>query len=416
MKKNPLLPIFLVVAVDVLGLTFVLPLLPFYAEKYGASPQVVGFLVTAFALCQLIAGPLLGQLSDRFGRRPLLILSQVGTLIGFLILAGAQSLFWIFFSRIVDGLTAGNLSLAQAYISDVTEPKDRAKSFGVIGIAFGLGFLIGPALSGILAQYSYRYPIFLAALLSLTSILVTYFYLPEVKPHVPKPSEEGMEGPGGRRLSLLSWGQYAQYFARPNLGGLLVEFFMFAIAFSTFISGFALFAERRFTLHGAPFGVREVGLLYAYSGFLGILIQGGLLGRLVKRYGEARLVVVGFLGMTLGYGLLSGTYLLPALLLVTTISSFGTGVLRPALTSLITQTVGRNEQGVVLGLTQSLTSIAQIGAPIISGYLIDKGLLRSWALFASSVGLIGLVLSWRAFMKRRTVFAHDSPTPASPGH
>src|SRR5208282_641337 len=145
--KNVLLPIFLIVAVDILGMTIILPLLPFYAEHYGASPQVVGLLITTYALCQLIAGPILGKLSDRFGRRPLLIISQLGTFAGFLVLGWARSLIWIFFSRFLDGITAGNLSLAQAYISDVTEPENRAKAFGVIGIAFGLGFLIGPALS-----------------------------------------------------------------------------------------------------------------------------------------------------------------------------------------------------------------------------------------------------------------------------
>src|SRR4051812_18590707 len=154
-----LLPIFLIVTVDILGLTIVLPLLPFYAEHYGASPTVVGLLVTVFAVCQLISGPILGQLSDRFGRKPMLLISQVGTLIGFVILARADALIWVFLSRIIDGFTAGNLSIAQAYISDVTEPKDRAKSFAIIGIAFGLGFLIGPAISGYLSKFGYSTPI-----------------------------------------------------------------------------------------------------------------------------------------------------------------------------------------------------------------------------------------------------------------
>src|SRR5580700_11323278 len=185
--KSPLVPIFLIVSVDVLGLTIILPLLPFYAEKFGASPAVVGLLVSSYAFCQLIAGPLLGRLSDRMGRRPLLLVSQAGTFIGFLILAYAHALWMVFLSRIIDGATAGNLSLAQAYISDVTKPEERAKSFAIIGIAFGMGFLIGPAISGFLAQYSYQYPIFAAAGLSLTSILATYFLLPSG----PPPAHDG---------------------------------------------------------------------------------------------------------------------------------------------------------------------------------------------------------------------------------
>ena len=164
--KSPLLPIFLIVVVDVLGLTSMLPLLPFYAEHFGASPVVVGLLISSYALCQLVAGPILGQISDRVGRKPVLTVSQLGTFAGFLVLAWAPSLWVVFLARIIDGLTAGNLSIAQAYIADVTAPKDRAKSFALIGIAFGIGFLIGPGASGYLTHhYGYRVPIFCAAAL-----------------------------------------------------------------------------------------------------------------------------------------------------------------------------------------------------------------------------------------------------------
>src|SRR5579862_4333411 len=188
--------------VDILGLTIILPLLPFYAERLGASPVVVGLLVSTYAACQLVAGPLLGQMSDRVGRRPLLLVSQLGTFIGFLILAwaGFAVLLWmVFLSRVIDGLTAGNLSLAQAYISDVTRPEERAKSFGVIGIAFGIGFLIGPGISGFLAQFGYVYPILAAAFLSASSVVCTATLLPKAEPHL----DQGESGPGGRRLNVL---------------------------------------------------------------------------------------------------------------------------------------------------------------------------------------------------------------------
>lgn len=391
MRKSPLLPIFLIVLVDVLGLTIILPLLPFYAEALGASPFAVGLLITSYAACQLIAGPLLGRLSDETGRRPLLIVSQAGTLIGFLILAGAQSLWMVFLSRIIDGLTAGNLSLAQAYISDVTRPEERAKSFGMIGVAFGVGFLLGPAISGFLAQYDYRYPIFAACALSATSILCTYFLLPSAAP-MREGEEAGPPPPAGRRLTLVDWGTYAEYFRRPGLRVLLCEFFLFAFQFALFISGFALFAERRLTVGGRPFGPKEVGYVFAYAGLLGIILQGGLIGRLVKRFGEARLVWAGFLLAAAGYGLLAFTYTLPVLVMVTTISSFGTGALRPALTSLITQNASRREQGIVLGLTQSLMSVAQIVAPIVAGALIQKQFLAAWALLAAGTSMSGFML------------------------
>src|SRR6202050_5423287 len=206
LRSSPLLPIFLIVAVDVLGLTIMIPLLPYYAEKLGAIPLQVGWLIGFYAIFQLISGPLLGRMSDHVGRKPLLIVSQIGTLIGFLVTAFAGSLWVVFLGRIIDGATAGNLSLAQAYISDVTKPEERAKSFGVIGIAFGLGFLIGPAISGFLSQFDYRMPIFAAALMSFCSIMATTFLLPSASTAPPK--QAGQTGPGGRRLSLVQWGEY----------------------------------------------------------------------------------------------------------------------------------------------------------------------------------------------------------------
>jgi len=387
--RSPLLPIFLIVLVDILGLTIILPLLPFYAEHLGASATVVGLLISSYALCQLIAGPILGRMSDHMGRKPLLIVSQIGTLIGFLILAFSGSLWMVFLSRIIDGLTAGNLSLAQAYIADVTEPENRAKSFGVIGIAFGIGFLIGPGISGFLAQFGYVYPILAAAFLSASSIACTATLLPKVEPHT---LVEGDGGPGGGRLNVLDWKAYAEYFARPKLGRLLWQFFFFAFSFALFISGFALYAQRRYTLHGHPFGAKEVGYVFAWVGFLGLIIQGGLVGRLVKLLGERTLVWTGFAISALGYGLLAWTRTVGGLLGACTVNSCS-GVLRPAVTSLITQQAGKREQGVVLGLTQSITSISQIVAPVIAGSLIDRGQLGAWALATAGVAFLGMLAS-----------------------
>jgi MFS transporter, DHA1 family, tetracycline resistance protein len=391
-KGSPLLPIFLIVLVDVLGLTIILPLLPFYAEKLGASATVVGLLISSYAFFQLISGPILGRWSDRIGRKPLLIVSQLGTLTGFLILAFSNQLWLVFLSRIIDGATAGNLSLAQAYIADVTTPENRAQSFGLIGIAFGIGFFVGPGISGFLSQYGYSYPILAAAFLSASSIVCTATLLPKVEPH----TAEEAPGPGGRRLSIFDWKAYGEYFARPGLGPLLWQFFFFAFFFSLSMSGFALFANAGpYRWHGQRLGPREVGYLFMWVGFLGIILQGGLIGPLVRWLGERTLVWTGFAVTAVTYSWLGFTFTIPQLLGNMTFGSYGSGVLRPAVTALITHKAGRREQGVVLGLTQSLTSISQIIAPIIAGSLIDRGHLVGWAMCVAVTALVGMIVSLR---------------------
>ena len=383
-KKKYLLPIFMIVAVDVLGLTIVIPLLPFYAQKFGASASQVGYLISTYAVFQLLAGPFLGSLSDRFGRRPILLISQIGTFIGFLVLARANALWVVFLARIIDGSTAGNISVAQAYLADVTEAKDRAKGFALIGISFGLGFFIGPWISGELAQYGYTYPIFAAAFLSFLSILGTFFLLPE------PPTHAVMEGEA--KLSVSRWSQYRTHLQNPKLRSYLFQFLCFTFAFSLFFSGFPLFAQRRLMWNGHFFGPKEVGQIYAYSGFLGILIQGGVVARVVRAFGEVNVAIFGFFMAFIGYIILGGTYTVPILVLSATVSAFGTATIRPTLTALISRNAARNEQGMMLGLTQSINSISQIAAPMVAGLMIEHGLLSHWAFLAGAITLIGLSL------------------------
>jgi DHA1 family tetracycline resistance protein-like MFS transporter len=388
LRRSPLLPIFLIVLVDLLGFTIVLPLLPFYSEQLGASPFVFGLIVSSYAACQLVAGPILGRLSDRFGRKPLLAISQVGTLIGLLILATANVLWLVFLARIIDGLTAGNLSLAQAYISDVTKPEERTKSFAVIGIAFGIGFAAGPGLAWLFYPYGPRAPIFAAAGLSLLSILCTLFLLPR---NPPRP--EGMENdtdPPAARLSIFSPGAYLQYFHRPELSGLLWQFAFFTFAFSTFVSGFALFTQVR-----VHYGAKEVSQIFAYIGVLGIVVQGGLVGRAVKRFGESGLVRFGFAAALVAAIALGFSYKPSPIWLMAGLFTLGTGVLRPALTSIISQVSSRREQGTVLGITQSLQSITQIVAPPLGTALIGWGMPVGWALIAALAALLGLLIPIR---------------------
>ena len=393
-----LLPVFLIVLVDVFGMTLVIPLLAIYAETFGATPLQATLLVTVFAACQLVSGPLLGHASDRTGRKPMLLISQVGTCIGFLVLASASALWMVYLSRIIDGVTAGNLTLAQAYIADNTPPERRAKSFGLIGIAFGLGFFIGPSITGILsAKYGLNAPIYLAAVMSATSILCTATLL--------KPGGQPMRTGERGRLEGLRFKTYAQYFARPALRSRLLQFLFFMLSFSLFISGFALFAERRFMVDGHPFGPREIGYVFGFVGFLGIILQGGFIGRLVERFGESMLVAVGFLSLVIGYFGLGLAGSVTTLVIVSVVASFGNGVLRPALTSLITHQADRHEQGAVLGITQSLTSMASIVAPIMAGLFIQYQLLTLWAWVAAGMAVVGAILSSGGLKSRAAVVA-----------
>jgi MFS family permease len=391
MRRSPLLPIFLIVLVDVFGFTIVIPLLSLFAERFGASPLVATTIVSVYAICSLISTPIIGRLSDRHGRRPLLLLSQAGTCIGFLVLAGASSLWMVFLGRILDGVTAGNLSLAQAYISDHTEPQNRAKAFGVIGVAFGIGFFFGPALGGLLGDINLSLPFLVAACLSAVSMFFTYSILPrelppQADPNAPAPAADAPAPPAGRRPGAFDFATYADYFRRPGLGGLYVQFFMFCFAFSCFTSGFALFAEHRFnwTQH-------QTGLLFSFSGFLGLILQGGLIGRLVKKFGEAPLVVAGFISAAIAYVVLGLAPTIMFILVAAVFSAFGNGVLRPVITSRMTQAVGRHEQGVALGVSGSLSSLAMVLAPPIGGYLIDGGNLTEWALVSAATAVIGLL-------------------------
>lgn len=387
--RSPLLPIFLIVLVDVLALTIILPLLPFYAEMYGASPLVVGLLVTTFALCQLVSSPVLGNISDRVGRRLVLLVSQAGTFAGLVLLAFANSLWLVFLARVLDGITAGNLTVAQAYMADVTRPEERTRAFGLIGIAFGIGFVIGPATSGYLSELGFEYPILLAAALSACSIVATYFLLPRQQPRVGR----GAEPAQSPRRGVLNWQLYLEYFRRPLLARYLVQFCLFAFAFATFTSGFALFAERRFTWGGEPFGPREVGYVFAFTGAVGIVVQGGLIGRLVARFGDHRLIVAGFMLSALGHAGIGLSYSVMLLVAVAMIGAVGNSILRPTLSSRVTQIVGRHEQGIVLGITQSVTSLAMIAAPPLAGALIKQRWLVAWAVVTAVTMAAGFIIA-----------------------
>src|SRR5437016_3470350 len=272
---RPLLIIFLTIFVNLVGFGIIIPLLPFYAQQFGASPLVIGLLFGTFSFCQLLASPALGDLSDRYGRRPVLVFSLAGTVVSFVMLALAHSIAMLFLARIVDGLSGGNISTARAYVADVTEPKDRARAYGLIGAAFGLGFILGPALSGILSGVSYTAPIWAAAVITLVATVMAWLWLPETVHR----TRAGTGNPFRYLPALLK---------RPLVRRILAIDFIYWCAFAIFQTTFSLFAARRF-----GFDVARTGYFFAGFGILGAIIQGGFIRPIMRAIGDKPTFILG---------------------------------------------------------------------------------------------------------------------------
>ena len=365
MKRSPLIVIFTTVFIDLVGFGIVIPVLPFYAEgtTFNATPRTVGLLFASYSIMQLIFSPVLGGLSDRFGRRPVLFISIIGTGIGFLILGLANTLALLFIGRILDGITGGNISTAQAYIADITTKENRAKGMGLIGAAFGLGFIFGPAIGGILSRWGIHVPFFFAAGLCFANALLLYFTLPEtVTPDHPA----RVSATRGRGIS-----QLIRSLKQPRLAFVLVIYFMFVVAFSIMTTSFSLYVMFRF-----GYDAQHTGYIFAYVGLISVIVQGGLIGRLVKRFGELPLVVFGALCFSLS--LFAVPYVGPAagglagLLIGGGVFALGNSLATPALTSLASKSVGESEQGTVLGVTQSVASLARAVGPSLAAVLINS--------------------------------------------
>jgi len=343
---RPLLIIFLTIFVNLVGFGIIIPLLPFYAATFGASPLVIGLLFAVFSLCQMIAAPALGDLSDRYGRRPVLVFSLAGTVISFVMLALAHSVTMLFVARIVDGLSGGNISTARAYVADVTEPKDRARAYGLIGAAFGMGFIFGPALSGLLAHISYTAPIWAAAALTLAATAMAWLWLPETAHR----TRAGTGNPFRYLPALLE---------RPIVRRMLLVDFTYWFAFAVFQTTFALFVARRF-----GFDAPKTGYFFAGFGVLGAVIQGGFIRPIVGRLGDRRTFM---LGLSFGAVGLIACAVAPsvwALTIALIPLAFGIGFGHPTVSSLVSLVARADEQGRVQGAAGAAESLGRTMGPV----------------------------------------------------
>jgi DHA1 family tetracycline resistance protein-like MFS transporter len=426
--RNRLVLVFLFVFIDLLGYSLFLPLLPYYAASLGASVALTGLLVASNALAQLLATPIIGRLSDRFGRRPLLIFSISGTLASVLFLGlvepfggfvsrfvpggispGTATLAMLFLSRVLDGLFGGDVSLARAYITDVTDENNRAKGLGLIGAAFGMGFIIGPAIGGTLANWGsataafasfglprYSVPAFAAAALSAFNLLAVVLWLPESLP--PEERARLAQSPRAAFTARCLW----DCLTRPLFGTLLRVRLLYMLAFTLFTANFALWAQYRLQLTD-----QTTSYVLTYVGILVVLVQGLAIGKLTALFTETRLILGGAALLTvalLGWAFVPNLALL--LLAITPLPLAG-GVLNTVTNSAITKSVYREEVGGALGLSASLDSLSRVIAPAIAGLMLQQLGAPSLGLLGALIsGLVALYVWWGLVV---------NPAPALPG-
>jgi multidrug resistance protein len=396
---SPLFVIFLTVFIDMVGFGIVIPVLPLYAEHFHATPLEIGWLTGIYSGMQIIFVPILGRLSDRFGRRPILIVSLIGTAIGFLVMGWASSLPLLFVARIIDGASGGNISTAQAYIADVSTPENRSRSMGVIGAAFGLGFTFGPMIGGIMSRISYGAPFYFAAALAAVNVVLLYFILPESL------SPEYRSQPHKRsRLAEVFQHGHARLF-----GTIVATYFFTITGFAIMTTLFALFTEKHF-----GFDARKTGYLFGFIGIISVILQGGLIGRLVKMFGETALARTGLLLLAFSLFSLPLVPTIPMLLLVCATTAIANGLVNPTLNGLASQMIDRSWQGRALGLMQSAGSAGRLVGPLLGGWLLMFDLKRPLAYYARTpffAGAAFLLVAFALALSVRKPSADKMPSP-----
>jgi len=376
--NKALIPILGITLVDVLGFTMLIPILPYYAEHYGASPIAVGLIYSTVAVFALFASPLWGRLSDRIGRKGVLLAAQIASAVGFTLLGIGGALWVIYVARAIEGLGGGGLGVTQAYVSDVTLPEERARAFGLVGATFGIGFLIGPALSGTLVHFGYRVPLFLGAALAITTIFLTFFLLPES--HQPV-------------ASAVSLGTIVTALRAPNLGTLLLAQFAFSFAFYSWISIFVLFVEREL-----GFGPSQSSFVFVISAIIGIFVQTVLIGRLVDRFGEGRIAITGLLAAIVAYGCVPYVTSTVTLVPIVVLWALSGALIRPSFTALISRAAPAAIRGALFGVNDSLGNIAFVAAPLVATTVLTTN-VHAVGVVPALGSIAALAIGWRLFVR-----------------
>ena len=387
MKKASLLVLFLTVFIDLIGFGMVIPFLSFYAREYGASGLVVGAVVGVYSIMQFFFAPVWGRLSDRIGRRPVILISLSASCIGYLMFGLSRGLAILFLSRMIAGAGGANIGTAQAYITDVTSPEERARGMGIIGAAFGMGFILGPPLSAFLSAIGTRYgfhdnlfPGLAAAALSLTAWLIALFVLVESKPPDLTP-----------RSSLPPQFDPRIWRAMTHHGTLVIvmsSLFLTLLAVAGMETSVTLHARDRFN-----FRQRDMAYFFLFMGVVVAAIQGGLIGRFAKKIGEKALIVIGAASFTFAFLMVPSIWRVPLLYGVAFFIAVGQGITYPSLTSLVSKAAPETERGSMLGLATSVGSLARFLGPILSGFLYDLGGVRGAFYGAAVLTFLSLMLA-----------------------
>jgi DHA1 family tetracycline resistance protein-like MFS transporter len=401
-QRSPLAVLFLTVFLDLLGFGLIIPLQPLFAEHLGASGLEVGLLMTSYSAMQFVFAPVWGRISDRVGRRPVLLVSIAASVLAMLLFASARELWVLFVARTFAGIANANLGTAQAYIADVTPPEKRARGMGMIGAAFGMGFVLGPALGGLLAHFGWTAPALGAAALSFVNLVLAWFLLPESLP------KEQRARAAARRTSRLA--TFRESLSHPLLPFLFALFFLTTLGFSQLEATFGLYTLKRF-----GFGVAENGYLFGFIGVILALVQGGLIHPLQKRFGEPALLVGGTALLAAGLFFVPVADGLPGLLAALGVLALGHGVQAPALSSLVSKQAEPHRLGGVLGANQSMGSLARILGPIAAGSLFDLAGESAPFHVAGAVLVVSVALTLVILVRRpRVAEAAPSPELAAP--
>jgi DHA1 family tetracycline resistance protein-like MFS transporter len=361
---GPLALIFTTIFIDLIGFGIVIPILPLYAQSdlFQASPFWVGQLISIFSWMQFFFTPIVGQLSDRYGRRPILFISLIGSAIGYLVVGAGTTFAVIFLGRMISGVTGGSISADQAYVADVTTKENRAKGMGLFGASFGLGFILGPAIAGVLSKYGIAVPFYFAAALSLANAIAVYFFLPEsLKPEL-RSLHANRKGRIATALETL---------ADPQFRVIAGVYFLLIMAFSIMTTAYVLF-----TAHIFGYDAEHNGYLFAFVGVISVVIQGFLFGFAAKKFGESRLAAAGC--VVLAASLFATPFVstehgaLAGLLAVSAFMAIGNSLATPSLTSLASKTAEAHEQGRAMGVMQSGASLARAIGPTLCGVLLNN--------------------------------------------